>query len=107
MERCFKQEAHRAHCKRSWRANEAIWLFAARVRVAAVFQQTEIVDGRNWHLADIPEHSTDVRFGSKADIHPPSANVRFTPKSGTCISSVVMSAMCQKQTYAVQQKVLY
>jgi len=25
---------------------------------------------------------TNVRFGSKADIHPPSADVRFTPKSG-------------------------
>jgi len=24
----------------------------------------------------------DVRFGSKADTHPPTADVRFTPKSG-------------------------
>src|SRR6516225_9002918 len=37
----------------------------------------------------IPEASqqiriADVRFGSKADVHPPSGDVRFAPKSGHC-----------------------
>jgi hypothetical protein len=34
------------------------------------------------HAASRQNSIIDVRFGSKADIHPPSANVRFTPKSG-------------------------
>src|SRR6516164_8377165 len=29
-------------------------------------------------------HSLNVRYGSKADIHPSSADVRFTPESGHC-----------------------
>jgi len=41
--------------------------------------------------------------GSKADIAPDQLNVRFTPKSGTLVERVGMSALCQKRTHAVQQ----
>jgi len=34
----------------------------------------------------------DVRFGSKAEIHLPSADVRFTPKKQTLVERVGMSA---------------
>jgi len=44
-----------------------------------------------------------VRFGSKADIGGRLGNVRFTPKSGHCIAPQRMSALCQKQTYVMQQ----
>jgi hypothetical protein len=43
-----------------------------------------------------------VRFGSEADIHPPSANVCFTPKR-TLELTGMMSALCQKQTHAPQR----
>src|SRR5215472_9050217 len=39
----------------------------------------------------------------KADIGARLDHVRFTPKSGHCIAPQRMSALCQKQTYAVQQ----
>src|SRR5262249_22952064 len=48
-----------------------------------------------------------VRFGSKPDIAALQSNVRFTPKSGHELSPVVMSALCQKRTHAIQQKRCY
>src|SRR6516162_2981348 len=49
----------------------------------------------------------NVRFGSKADIHSPSADVRFTPNSGHW-SSVVECPLCAKSRhYAVQQILAY
>jgi hypothetical protein len=45
-----------------------------------------------------------VRFGSKADIGAYSINVCFTSKSGHWFRRVAMSALCQKQTHALQQK---
>src|SRR6516164_11097099 len=45
--------------------------------------------------------STDVRFGSKADIRGRLGNVRFTPKSGHCIAPQRMSALCHKETFRV------
>jgi hypothetical protein len=38
--------------------------------------------GSDGHFAQQQSSGLNVRFGSKADIHPPSADVRFTPKSG-------------------------
>src|SRR5262249_44065927 len=37
-----------------------------------------------WGCTASIRHSTDVRFGSKADIRPKKRDVRFTPKSGHC-----------------------
>jgi hypothetical protein len=55
-------------------------------------------------VGDISQRPVDVRFGSKADVHLSSANVRFTPNSGHCIAPQRMSALCQKRTHALQQK---
>jgi len=41
----------------------------------------------------------DVRFGSLADITVGLRPVRFTPKSGTLVECIGMSAKCQKQTF--------
>ena len=41
-----------------------------------------IVAGETSALKEVVGGIANVRFGSKADIHPPSADVRFTPKSG-------------------------
>jgi hypothetical protein len=38
--------------------------------------------GSNRHIAWQQSLGPNVRFGSKADIHAPSSDVRFTPKSG-------------------------
>ena len=40
----------------------------------------------------------DVRFGSQADILVLKCDVCFTPKRGTSLSAIVMSALCQMQT---------
>jgi hypothetical protein len=42
--------------------------------------------------------SLDVRYGSKADIEALPPNVRFTPQKQTWFTTIVMSALCQKQT---------
>jgi hypothetical protein len=44
--------------------------------------------------------SSDVRFGSKADICSAKAHVRFTPQKRTLFGGSRMSAMCQKRTFA-------
>jgi hypothetical protein len=38
--------------------------------------------GFSGQFAQQQSQAAHVRFGSKADIHPPSADVRFAPKSG-------------------------
>jgi hypothetical protein len=42
--------------------------------------------GSDRHVAWQQSSGLNVRFGSKADIHPPSTDVRFTPKSGHWLS---------------------
>jgi hypothetical protein len=56
-----------------------------------------MVAGQTGRLEVVKLALGNVRFGSKADIHPHSADVRFTPKSGHGLS---MSALCQKRTSA-------
>ena len=53
----------------------------------------------------VPHHSK-LRQRMSASGHKdpaPQINVRFTTKSGHCIAPQRMSAMCQKQTHALQQ----
>ena len=49
----------------------------------------------------------DVRFGSKADIGGGLAECPLYPQKRTWISTAVMSALCQKQTHALQQILPY
>src|SRR6516225_10184029 len=49
----------------------------------------------------------DVRFGSQADFAECETNVCFTPRKRTFVERVGMSALCQKQTRAPQQKKPY
>src|SRR5215469_16409517 len=44
-----------------------------------------------------------VRFGSKADIETPASEYPLYPQKRTLISTAVMSALCHKRTYALQQ----
>ena len=46
------------------------------------------------------EGLVDVRFGSLADIMPLNCDVRFTPGSGHCLGSAVVSSTATKSTIA-------
>src|SRR6516162_639746 len=48
-----------------------------------------------------------IRFGSKADIHPPSADVRFTPKSGHWNSTAQCPLCAKSGLMRLQQKRRY
>jgi hypothetical protein len=58
-------------------------------------------------LSDRPKPKLDqvahVRFGSKADIGLAPADVRFTPKSGHCRTTLGCPLFAKKQTNALQQ----
>src|SRR5262249_47781785 len=50
--------------------------------------------------------AADVGYGSFSTISVRPPDVRFTPKSRHCIAPQRMSALCQKRTHAVQQKIV-
>jgi hypothetical protein len=49
----------------------------------------------------------NARFGSKADIASIKRDVRFTPESGHWFSTIMMSALCQKQTFCTAARGLF
>jgi hypothetical protein len=83
--------AHRTSAMRSRRLVGAYGQIIFSYYHSVDYEGRVVRHSKNW--------VANVRFGSKADTEAPPSNVRFTPKRGTFIGAIGMSALCHKRTW--------